>query len=62
MIDATTVTNELQQARMARIAAEAACCDIEEMLWDMQRSRRLWHRLPQTDAAVEAGAALPLAA
>lgn len=36
MIDAKAVETELQQARLARIQAEAANSDVEEMLWEVQ--------------------------
>jgi hypothetical protein len=52
----------LQQARTVRLAAEAACCDIEDMLWDIERSRCLWQRLAQSIAMEEEQTLLPLAA
>ena len=36
MIDAKALADELQQARLARIAAEAANTDVEEMIWQVQ--------------------------
>jgi len=36
MIDAKEVETELQQARLARMAAEAANSDVEEMIWEVQ--------------------------
>jgi hypothetical protein len=45
MIDAMTVTHELEHARACRLAAEAACCDLEELLWEMQRGTAIWRRL-----------------
>ena len=45
MINAGMVEQELQQARAIRVAAEAACCDVEEMLEDIERSRPFWQRL-----------------
>jgi hypothetical protein len=62
MIDASMVVQELRQARAVRMAAEEACCDIEEMLWDIERSRHLWRRLVRTNAAAEERVQLPLAA
>jgi hypothetical protein len=36
MIDAKALANELHQARLARIEAEAANLDVEELLWLVQ--------------------------
>ena len=36
MIDAKDVELELQQARLARMQAEAANSDVEEMIWEVQ--------------------------
>ncbi len=36
MIDAKAVETELQQARLARMEAEAANSDVEEMIWEVQ--------------------------
>ena len=38
MIDAKALANELQQARLARIAAEAANTDLEELIWQVQHA------------------------
>ena len=62
MIDASMIANELQHARSVRLAAEPACCDVEEMLWDIERSRQLWQRLAQSVAIERERALLPLAA
>jgi hypothetical protein len=35
MIDTKAMALELEQARQARIEAETAYCDIEELLWQM---------------------------
>ncbi len=67
MIDAMTVARELQQARLIRQAAEAACSDVEELLWEMQRGSAIWHRLALTEGAddlhltVEAQPSRPMA-
>jgi hypothetical protein len=36
MIDREAMANDLQQARQARIDAEAASSDIEELIWQVQ--------------------------
>jgi hypothetical protein len=36
MIDSKALANELQQARLARMEAEAANSDVEEMIWEVQ--------------------------
>ena len=41
MIDTKAMALELEQARQARIEAETAYCDIEELLWQMH------HQQPQ---------------
>lgn len=51
MIDAVTVAHELEQARAIRLAAEAACSDVEELLWEMQRGPAIWQRLALTEGA-----------
>ncbi len=53
MIDAMTVAHELEQARACRMAAEAACSDVEELLGEMQRSPAIWQRLALTEGADE---------
>jgi len=50
MIDAKTAAGTaparaLQEARRSRSAAEAAWCDIEELLWEIQRRPGVWRRL-----------------
>lgn len=60
MINAGMVEQELQQSRAIRIAAEAACCDVEEILEDIERSRPFWQRLVQSH--VVETVPLPLAA
>jgi hypothetical protein len=39
MIDRKNIEHELQQARLARMDAEAANCDLEELIWDVQHVR-----------------------
>lgn len=53
MIDAMTVARELEQARSTRLAAEAACNDVEELLGEMQRGPAIWQRLALTEGADE---------
>ena len=36
MIDRKAMENELHQARMARLEAEAANSDVEELIWELQ--------------------------
>ena len=36
MIDLKTLEIELQQARLARIDAQAADCEVEELIWSVQ--------------------------
>jgi hypothetical protein len=38
MIDAKAFSVELQQARLARIEAEAASSDLEELIWQVQHA------------------------
>jgi hypothetical protein len=37
MIDRKAMQNDLRQARLARQEAEAANCDVEELIWELQR-------------------------
>lgn len=53
MIDAMTVAHELEQARACRMAAEAACSDVEELLGEMQRSPMIWQRLTMAEGCDE---------
>jgi len=61
MIDTKALRFEVAHARAARQEAEEACCDVEELLWEVERGPRAWRRLAQVDAG-ELGAPLPLAA
>jgi hypothetical protein len=45
MIDIRALTDELQQARLARLEAEDAGDDLEEMVWAMQCCPRILRRL-----------------
>lgn len=51
MIDAMTVAQELEQARSIRLAAEAACSDVEELLGEMQQGPTVWQRLTMAEGA-----------
>jgi hypothetical protein len=42
MLDLKAVELELHNARRARIAAELACCDIEELASAIRQSHILW--------------------
>lgn len=39
MIDRKAMENELHQARLARMDAEAASADVEELIWEVQHIR-----------------------
>lgn len=39
MIDRQAMENDLQQARQARLEAEEANCDVEELIWEIQHVR-----------------------
>ncbi len=39
MIDRKAMENDLHQARLARLEAEAANSDVEELLWELQHVR-----------------------
>ena len=45
MIDLQALAVELEQARVARLQAEDAGDDVEEMVWAMQVSPRILRRL-----------------
>ena len=45
MVDLQSVEIELQNARQARINAELACCDIEELTEEIRRSHRAFMRV-----------------
>ncbi len=36
MIDRQAMANDLQQARLARLEAEAANSDVEDLIWELQ--------------------------
>jgi hypothetical protein len=39
MIDRKAMANDLQQARLTRIDAQAASSDVEELIWQVQHVR-----------------------
>lgn len=39
MIDRQKMEDDLQQARQARLDAEAANCEVEELIWEIQHVR-----------------------
>jgi len=45
MVDLRTVELELHNARQARINAELACCDIEELAEEIRQSHHAFMRL-----------------
>ena len=57
MIDEQALRNELEQARSARLAAEAASSEVEELLWEVQQGPRMWRRLALVETQPEALAA-----
>lgn len=44
MVDLQAVETELQNARRARIDAESACCDIEELTEEIRQSHHAFMR------------------
>jgi hypothetical protein len=62
MIDSKAVASELKHARTARLRAEAAWCEVEELLWEVQHSPRYWQRLALVDVEHDEDASPPLAA
>jgi hypothetical protein len=42
MFDLKDVELELHNARQARIAAELACCDVEELAEEIRQSHVMW--------------------
>jgi hypothetical protein len=59
MVDHQSVEIELRNARRARINAELACCDIEQLAAEMRQSHpiiaRDWRRKPTADAPSTCG-------
>ena len=57
MIDRKAMENDLHQARQARMDAEAANSDVEELLWELQHVRLGRQRMVFTIAGFEQEAA-----
>lgn len=53
MIDRQAMQNELHQARRARLDAEAANSDVEELIWELQHVRLGHQRLVFSIAGFE---------
>ncbi len=53
MIDRKAMEHDLHQARMARLEAEAANSDVEELLWELQHVRLGRQRMVFTIAGFE---------
>jgi hypothetical protein len=53
MIDRKTLVLEVKRAKAARSQAEDACCEVEELLWEVGRGPRTWRRLAQVDVPEE---------
>ena len=45
MVDLQSVEIELQNARKARLNAESACCDVEQLAAEIRQSHRAFERL-----------------
>jgi len=58
MIDRQAMENELRQARQARLDAEAANSDVEELIWELQHVRLGRQRIVFSIAGFEQEAAL----
>ena len=58
MIDRKAMQDDLDRARQARLEAEAANADVEEMLWEVQRIRLGHQRIVFSIAGFEQDALL----
>ena len=58
MIDRKAMENELHQARLARLEAEAASADLEELIWEVQHIRLGHQRMVFSIAGCEQDLAL----
>ena len=58
MLDRKSMENELHQARLARMDAEAASADVEELIWEVQHIRLGRQRMVFAIAGFEQEAAL----
>jgi hypothetical protein len=57
MIDRKTMEKDLHEARMARLEAEAANCDVEELIWELQHVQLGRQRIVFSIAGFEQDAA-----
>jgi hypothetical protein len=57
MIDRKAMENDLQEARRARLEAEAANCDVEELIWELQHVQLGRQRIVFSIAGFEQDAA-----
>jgi hypothetical protein len=60
MIDRKAMENDLHQARMARLEAEAANSDVEELIWELQHVQLGRQRVVFSIAGFEQDAGAPL--
>ena len=58
MIDRKAMENELQQARLARMEAQAASDEVEELIWEVQHVRLGRQRMVFSIAGFEQDLAL----
>jgi hypothetical protein len=58
MIDRKAMENELQQARLARMEAQAASDEVEELIWEVQHIRLGRQRMVFSIAGFEQDLAL----
>jgi hypothetical protein len=61
MIDRKAMENELHQARLARMEAEAASDEVEELIWEVQHVRLGRQRMVFAVAGCEQEAGIDLA-
>lgn len=59
MIDRVAMENDLNLARQARLEAEAANCDVEELIWEIQHVRLGRQRVVFSISGFEQDAAAP---
>ncbi len=53
MIDRKAMENDLRQARLARQDAEAANCEVEELIWELQHVQLGRQRIVFSIAGIE---------
>lgn len=59
MIDRKAMENDLQQARLARLEAEEANYDVEELIWELQHVRLGRQRIVFSIAGFDQDVAAP---